>query len=332
MLDERKTAILRAVVESYIETAEPVGSGHISASTDLGVSPATIRNELKQLDEAGYLEQPHTSAGRIPTDKGYRVFVDTLDRPNLNLERNESQQVNDFFDQATGEIEQMLDRTSRMLTDLTGVTSLVVAPDREAAVVKSVQLVELAPTVAMAVMVLSDGTVEKGTIDLVDEIDEVSLAVASGHLSAAMVGRPVAEGGQPSPSGNAAADRLVEAARAVLTTPAEPGEIYVGGRASVAGSFEQIETVREVLALLEKQLVVVTLLRDVLDRGMSVAIGNETGVDPLAECSLVVAPYAVDGEQVGSIGLLGPTRMNYPHAMAAVAVVSQSLGKRLSEG
>jgi len=183
----------------------------------------------------------------------------------------------------------------------------------------------------LAVMVLSDGTVEKSTIETVDEIDEITLAMANGHLSAAMVGRSLSDAAAPQPSGNAAADRLVEGSRAVLTSQDTSGDIYVGGLSSVS-EFGEVDTMREVLTLLEKQLVVVTLLRDVMGRGVSVAIGNETGVDPLAECSLVVAPYSADGNQSGTIGLLGPTRMNYPHAMAAVAVVSQSLEKRLSEG
>jgi heat-inducible transcriptional repressor len=323
-------AILRVVVESYIETAEPVGSSLVADVADLGVSSATIRNELVQLDQQGYLTQPHTSAGRIPTDKAYRAFVDALDEP--DLERNEAEQVKDFFDHTHGEIEEMLDRTSRLLSELTGVTSVVVAPDKDHSTVRSVQLVQLAPLVVLAVMVLSDGTVEKSSIEVVDEIDEVTLAMANGHLSAAMVGRTLSDAATPLPTGNAAADRLVESSRAVLTTSDVVGEMYVGGLSSVPSSFEAIDTVREVLQLLEKQLVVVSLLRDVMDNGMSVSIGNETGLVPLAECSLIVAPYAGEGTQNGTIGLLGPTRMNYPHAMAAVAVVSRSLGKRLSEG
>ena len=329
MLDERKKAILRAVVETYIETDQPVGSGHISDTADLGVSPATIRNEMLQLDQQGYLTQPHKSAGRVPTDLGYRAFVDDLDEPALAAD--EFEHVRDFFDQAHGEIEMMLDRTSRLLSEMTGVASVVVAPGHGVATVRSVQLVPLAARTVLAVVVLSDGTVEKGTIEATDDIDEVSLAIAHGHLSAVMVGRSVADCGVPTPSGNAIADRLVDAARAVLTAPPETRDIYVGGRARVA-DFAALDQVREVLSILEKQLVVVTLMRDVLDRGLSVAIGNETGIDPLAECSLVVAPYEVSGDQVGTIGLVGPTRMNYPQAMAAVAVVSQSLGKRLTEG
>ena len=329
MLDDRKMAILRAVVETYIETAEPVGSSAVSEVTALEVSSATIRNELVQLDQQGYLTQPHTSAGRVPTDKAYRAFVDDIDEPGLG--RSETERVRDFFDHTHVEIEEMLDRTSRLLSEMTGVASVVVAPDRDQATVKSVQLVQLAPLLVLAVMVLSDGTVEKSAVDIVDELDEVTLAMANGHLTAAMVGRSVSDAAKPLPSGNDAADRLVEAARAVLTSQDTSGDMYVGGLSSVPG-FGEVDTMREVLSLLEKQLVVVTLLRDVMDRGMSVAIGNETGVDPLAECSLVVAPYSAEGSQSGTIGLLGPTRMNYPHAMAAVAMVSQSLGKRLSEG
>ena len=322
-------AVLRAVVETYIETAEPVGSSAVSEVAALGVSSATIRNELVQLDQQGYLTQPHTSAGRVPTDKAYRAFVDELDHPGLG--RSETERVKDFFDHTHVEIEEMLDKTSRLLSEMTGVTSVVVAPDHVDAMVKSVQLVQLSPTIILAVTVLSDGTVEKSTIETVDEVDEVTLAVANGHLSATMVGRTLKDAGSSQPSGNATADRLVEASRAVLTSQDTAGDIYVGGLSSISG-FGEVDTMREVLSLLEKQLVVVTLLRDVMDRGLFVAIGNETGADPLAECSLVVAPYSGEGSQTGTIGLLGPTRMNYPHAMAAVAVVSQSLGKRLSEG
>lgn len=329
MLDERKLAILRAVVETYIETEEPVGSSAVGDVADLEVSPATIRNELAQLDQQGYLTQPHTSAGRVPTDKAYRAFVDSIDQP--NLAHSEQQRVSDFFQQAHGEIEQMLGHTSRLLSEMTGVTSVVVAPDRDQAVVKSVQLVQLSPTTVLTVLVLSDGTVEKCTIEPLEDADEIVLALAAGHLSGAMVGRTLAKTAIPKPTGNAQADHLVDLARAALTSQDKSGDVYVGGRSSVP-SFGAAETMREVLSLLEKQLVVVTLLKDVVDRGMSVAIGEETGVDPLAECALVVAPYTTEDDQTGTVGLLGPTRMNYPHAMAAVAVVSKSLEKRLSEG
>jgi len=128
--------------------------------------------------------------------------------------------------------------------------------------------------------------------------------------------------------------RLVDSAGVVLNpfSEGDSDHVFVGGTARMAGAFDAVETVREVLSILEQQLVVVSLMRDVLDRGLTVAIGSETGVQPLAECALIVAPYEVDGDKVGTIGVLGPTRMNYPQALSAVAVVSQQLGDRLSEG
>lgn len=331
MLDERKSAILRAVVETYIETAEPVGSTAVADVAKLGVSSATIRNELVQLDQQGYLSQPHTSAGRIPTNKAYREFVDGIEEP-AALRNHEFQRIKDFFDDTHGEIEEMLSHTSKLLSQMTGVASVVVAPDRLQATVRSVQLVQLGERTVLAVMVLSDGQVEKGTIEVSDLLAETDLAVANGHLSASMVGRTVLGSTEPTGSGNAAADRLVVAAREVLSADGDAAEMFIGGLSSLPNSFDAVDTIREVLSLLEKQLVVVTLMRDVIDRGLAVSIGNETGIDPLAECSLVVAPYSAEGQLSGTIGLLGPTRMNYPHAMAAVAVVSQALGKRLSEG
>jgi transcriptional regulator of heat shock response len=242
MLDERKSAILRAIVEEYIKTAQPVGSAHLTRAPELSVSAATIRNEMSVLEREGYLHQPHTSAGRVPTDKGYRFFVDQLVPPD-HLDPRHQQQVREFFDQAHGALEQMLRDTSQLLSRLTDYSAVVVGPQHD-------------------------------------------------H---------------------------------------EP-EVFVGGVSRVAAAFDTVETVRQVLTTLEQQFVVVTLLREVLSRGVNVAIGQEHGLAPLAECSVVVAPYEVEGEPLGTIGILGPTRMDYERAMATVAVVSQRLGRRLSEG
>lgn len=332
MLDERKASILRAVVEEYIDTAQPVGSRHVAEDPNIGVSPATVRSEMAQLEAEGYLIQPHTSAGRIPTDKGYRFFVDSLAEPGP-LGATETQQVREFFARAHGELEAMLADTSRLLSGITRTAAVVVGPPHEVATVRSVQLVGLAPRVALCVVVLSNGAIDKHTLELTAETDDEELAAASAHLTEHLVGRSLASVGPIAPSGRPEIDRLVDAASSrLLDERDDPDAVFVGGTSLMASSFDAVDTVRRVLTILEQQIVVVTLLRDVLDRGLSVAIGSETGVEPLADCSLVVAPYTVDGEGVGTIGVLGPTRMNYPQALAAVAVVSQRLGKRLSEG
>ena len=329
-LDDRKAAILRAVVREYIETALPVGSAHVSRS-GLGVSPATVRNEMALLERDGYLTQPHTSAGRVPTDKGYRFFVDQLTTPGA-LPAVQRQQVREFFARAHGEIEQMLHDTSRLLSNLTDYAAVIVAPALEGAVVRSVQLVGLTPRVVLGVAVLSNGSVEKRTLELSDDVGDERVAAAGAHLAAHLCGRTLAGlAHEITPTGDPATDDLVGRVQRSFTPDAEADHVFVGGASRMVAAFDAVDTVRRVLGILEQQYVVVGLLQEVLDRGMSVSIGTELGVESLAECAIVVAPYDVEGEPAGSIGVLGPTRMHYPEAMAAVAVVSQRLSRRLSE-
>jgi heat-inducible transcriptional repressor len=330
MLDERKAAILKAVVEEYIETAQPVGSASVVRATALPVSTATVRNELAVLERDGYLDHPHTSAGRVPTDKGYRFFVDHL-TPALSPPQR--QRVQDFFARAHGEIEQMMHDTTRLLSDLTHYAALVVPPARELATVRTVQVIGLGSGVAVAVAVLSDGTVSKAVLEVGGAGEDV-LAVAGAHLSAHLDGLAIDEEHTVPPTGDEAADRLVGQVRAALSRSraGEPEQIFVGGAAEMATTFDAIETVRRVLAMLEQQYVLVSLLRQAIhDDRLSVAIGAEHGVEPLAQCSLIVAPYEYEGTKLGTIGVLGPTRMNYPQAIAAVGVVSQRLGKALRD-
>jgi heat-inducible transcriptional repressor len=334
MLDERKAAILRAVVEEYIDTAQPVGSSHVARSPAVNVSPATVRNDMATLEQEGYLHQPHTSAGRIPTEKGYRFFVDTISAP-ASLKGAKAQQVRSFFDHAHGELEQMLHDTSRLLSNLTSGAGIVVAPAHDDATIRSIQVVPLGPSAALVVVVLSNGVVEKHTVDLGPDLAEERVAAASAHLAQHLSGKVRAGIGPLPGTGDARTDAITTAAVAQLQggdDRTDPGDVFVGGTSLVAQAFDTIETVREVLGILEQQYVVVTLLRDVIDRGLHVAIGTETGMIPLSECALVVAPYQVEGEPAGTIGVLGPTRMDYQQALAAVAVVSRRLSNRLTEG
>lgn len=333
MLEERRAAILRAVVEGYIETAQPVGSSHVARREGLAVSPATIRNDMVALEQEGYLTQPHTSAGRVPTDKGYRFFVDSF-AGGGQLDVAKQQEVKSFFATAHGALEEMLHSTSQLLSNLTDYAAVVVGPPHEQATIRSVQLVGLGGRTGLVVVVLSNGVVEKAVIDLAEDTGEERLGAATAHLSKCLVGGTLADLPDVTPSGDVLLDDVCAAAvRAVEAGhDKEADQVYVGGASRMAVAFDAVDTVRRVLGTLEQQYVVVGLLRDVMDRGLSVAIGAEHGLENLAECSVVVAPYEVEGEPAGSIGVLGPTRMHYPQALAAVAVVSQRLGRRLSEG
>ncbi len=328
MLDDRKAAILSAVVQEYIGTALPVGSGRVASSAHVGVSAATIRNEMSALEEQGYLTQPHTSAGRIPTDKGYRFFVDHLRAIDPVLAKADSSMVSEFFESANSELETMLNRTSDLLSDLTDWTGVVVGPSVEVATIRSVQLVDLSSRVVMVVAVLSNGAIEKRTVETADEVTREIVADAGRRLADVVVGRSIVDLAVDLTPDD---DPLVSAAIEAIREAGRNAEVFVGGASRVASAFEAVEQVREVLAILEQQIVVVSLISDVIERGMRVAIGEETGMAPLAECSLVVAPYNVGGEAAGTIGVIGPTRMNYSQALSAVAVVSLRLGQALSE-
>ena len=333
-LDARKSAILNAVVTEYIASAQPVGSQHVVEAAGVSVSSATVRSDMAALEREGFLAQPHTSAGRIPTDKGYRFFVDHLAGPG-SLDPVGRHQVRQFFDHAHGEIELMLERTSGLLADLTDCTAMVVGPSHESAAIRSVQLVGLGPRVALLVVVLADGAVQKQSVEFDEDVDEARLADAAARLAAHSLGRPVTQVAVDATStGDSATDAVVSAGLAGLRSLGQADgaeQLFVGGSSRMAAAFDAVDTVRSVLTILEQQLVVVTLLRDILDTGLSVAIGTEHGVEPLASCAIVVMPVSVDGAEAGTIGLLGPTRMNYPLALAAARVVGDRLGERLSE-
>ena len=333
-LNARRASILEAVVTEYIGTAEPVGSSHVASAPGVQVSSATVRSEMVALEREGYLVQPHTSAGRIPTDKGYRFFVDHLTGPGV-LGPIQRRQVTQFFEQVHGEMETVLERASGLLSELTSYAAVVVGPSHDTATIRSIQLVRLSPLHALLVVVLSDGAVEKRTIDLEAETADEALSGAGTVLSTSLVGRTLTQPWIVPASGSAQVDHLVSTARGAfdsLEGAMESDQIFVGGPARLAESFDAVETVRSVLAILEQQLVVVTLLRDVLDRGLSVAIGTEHGFEPLSSCAVVVSPVSIDGQDLGAVGLLGPTRMDYARAMAAAHVVGERLGERISGG
>jgi heat-inducible transcriptional repressor len=346
-LDERKSAILRAVVNEHIETGQPVGSAHVSEAAKLTVSSATVRNEMSALERDGYLTHPHTSAGRVPTDRGYRYYVDSIDPRTASMGQPVAAQVNEFFDRAHGELGRLLDHTTRLLSDLTDHTAVVMSPEQESAIVRNVQVVALGPShrrdgqpceQALVVVVLNNGTVDKETLELEVGVSAAHIGAATAHLTTALVGHPRRSlPGSISATGEPLVDKVCSAAMGALSiTGIEPTTpLLVGGAARVANSFDALQTVRNILSVLEEQYLVVNLLRDTVRSGPNVSIGGEHGVDalyqPLASCSLVVAPYLIDGKVAGSVGVLGPTRMNYPQVLATVVAVSSKLSDRLSE-
>ena len=333
-LDRRKSSILKAVVTEYVQTAQPVGSGHLSGTPGIEVSPATVRAEMASLEREGYLTQPHTSAGRVPTDRGYRFFVDHLAEPG-RLAPAQRHKIRSFYSQVHGEVEELLERTSVLLAGLTEYAAVVVGPGRDTAPICGIQLVRLSERVVLVVAVLADGGVEKHVLDIDDDFGDDLLASASSHLLAHLRGKGAGQSREVPvpPTGDRRLDALCAQVVEVLSDAAGAAEaehVFVEGSSRIALAFDAVDTVRSVLAILEQQLVVVELIEDVLDRGLSVAIGAEHGFEPLASCALVIAPVAVDGELAGTVGVVGPTRMDYPRAVATVEAVGEQLGRRLA--
>ncbi len=338
-VDDRKIAVLRAVIEQYVSTGQPVGSGQVAAMPGISVSAATIRNDMSALEAEGYLAQPHTSAGRVPTDKGYRLYVDHLTSTDVaqagKLNAVSRQRLGEFFDTAHFRLEETLHRTSLLLAQLTNYTAVVTGPSVSEAVVRSAQIVLLSDRIGTVVAVLSNGDIESEKIEFASRPSDMQLALANSRVNEVLVGKTLSSVSYVAATGAGVDDdveTLVGKAVGSLAGGRGRDSVFVGGTASLTTAFDAVDVVRSVLETLEQQYVVVSLVRDMLSRGVSVAIGSETGVEPLSVCSVVLAPVVRDGETVGSVGVLGPTRMNYPAALATVEVVSDRLGRRLTEG
>ena len=327
--------ILRAVVECYIRTAQPVSSAYVAELGELGVSPATVRNEMAVLEQDGYLFQPHASAGRVPDRQGL-PFLCRRAAAQAALGPEQSELVRLFFTRTHGELERMLSETSGLLSRLTDYAAVVVAPSApELGRVRSFQLVKLTARAVLAVAVLANAAVERRPLELPLEVSEAQVERASANVATFLVGSTLDKIGPVPSTGDAVIDALSDTTVQALRTPVPqtaPGHVFVGGVARMATAFEAVGTIRTVLGILEQQYVLVALLKDVLDKGLTVAIGAEHGLVPLADCSVVVAPYDVDGERAGTVGVLGPTRMHYDQTLAAVAVVSKKLSRALRDG
>lgn len=339
-LDDRKAAILRAIVRGYVADGEPVGSGRIVREGDLGVSAATVRADMATLEDGGYVAQPHTSAGRIPTDKGYRYFVDTL-TGTTSLSPEQRAAIEGLLIDSS-DLEDLLRRTSNVLSRLTRFAALVVAPRLDRSRLRHIELVRLGTHSVLAVVIADTGRVEKRVLDLDAPVEEHDVHRVRYAINDAAAGLQLAHApevvagvasGAPEelrPLIEAVADGL----RHGLHSAESADAVYVGGSANIAGSgyFEHVDQLRRVYEALEEQVAVLYMLRETLAGGdPAVRIGTELPLVELAACSVVAASYQTSGGSGGSLGVLGPTRMDYPRTLAAVQAVASSLEKALTE-
>src|SRR5215813_11802698 len=333
VLDERKLAVLRAIVEDYMSTTEPVGSKSLVDRHGLDVSPATIRNDMAVLEEQGFIAQPHTSAGRIPTDKGYRLFVDRLSnvKPMSGAERRA---IETFLTGAYS-LDEVVGRTVRLLTQLTRQVAVVQYPLLSQSQVRHIELVSLTPRRVLLVLITDTGRVEQAAVDLPEEAEPESITHLRAVLNACLDGHKLTEAAKMV-AGLAGRIPVSERQNAgavfsvLLDSLAERHEerVVFGGAANLAAP-DFANGLREVLEALEEQVVLMRLLGEAAGPpALTVRIGAETG---LQGASVVSAAYGAGGHAAPRLAVLGPIRMDYPGTMGAVRAVARYVGQILGE-
>jgi len=332
--DERRLAVLRAIVEDYVATEEPVGSKALVDRHRLGVSPATVRNDMAALEEEGFITQPHTSAGRVPTDKGYRLFVDRLTtvKPMTVAERRA---IATLLDGAV-DLDDVVHRSVRLLAQLTRQVAVVQYPTLSRSTVRHVELVALTPSRLLTVLILSTGRVEQRLVELTEELTDAALADLRGQVNRAATGRTIVEAVTSMralacelPATAPVAEALVEA----MSDHRSDERIVVGGAANLARYGDSFDSaVRPLLEALEEHVVLLKLLGEATTGDtVTVRIGHEGPYRELASTSVVATGYGPGQEALATLGIVGPTRMDYPGTMAAVRAVARYVSRILDE-
>ena len=338
MLDDRKLAILRAIVTDYVSMREPVGSRALVERYQLDVSPATVRNDMAVLEEEGYITQPHTSAGRIPTDKGYRLFVDRLGAVKP-LSPAERRAIETFMAGAL-DMDDVVRRTVRLLAQITQQVAIVQYPVDLGSAVRHVELVALGGDRGLVIVVTSAGRVEQRAIDI-GRAGEETVADLRGRLNAALVGlsseRAAARAAillDELPPELHALGAVVIAAVLDVIGSRDTGRVVVGGVPNLTRFADQFETtVKPVLEALEEQVILLRLLGEAAGEGdVTVRIGHENPFESLQSTSVVASGYGTAPDAWATLGIVGPTRMDYPSTMAAVRAVARYVGRFLAEG
>ncbi len=336
MLDDRKLAVLRAIVEDYVSTNEPVGSKSIVDRHNLDVSPATIRNDMAVLEEQGFIVQPHTSAGRVPTDKGYRLFVDRLGgvKPFSAAERR----AIETFLAGAYDLDDVVTRTVRLLAQLTRQVAVVQYPSLTRSSVRHIELVPLTDRRLLLVLITDTGRVEQRAIELPGQISEDAITQLRAVLNACLDGRRLTDVASvvanlperitPSERANATAVFSVILESLVVR---HDEKVVVGGAANLTPA-DFTRGLHEVLEALEEQVVLMRLLGESGDEAsLTVRIGAENKVKGLRSTSVVAVGYGSGDQTLAKLGVLGPTRMDYPTAMGAVRAVARYVGQILAE-
>ncbi|MHB8512160.1 MAG: heat-inducible transcriptional repressor HrcA [Actinomycetota bacterium] len=322
-LGDRQGQILVAIVREYIRTEDPVGSKHLVGTFNLAVSPATVRNDMAKLEELGYLHQPHTSAGRIPTDLAYRFFVDNEDP--ARLPKQQQRELQSFADRQASDIDELLRHASEALSHSTRLAAAAVAPPVKESRVKHLDLAWLSPRKAVLVVIAEGGHVEKRTLDLADDISELELHALESKLNAKLCGKTFSTAAREAKGASEVSNAVSYALESFV---ADDQDLMISGTAHLASNkaLHEAGAFARVFEVIERRVDLHAALSDASSPA-SVRIGAELSVDDLKACSIVVAPYSPGA----AIGVIGPTRMEYPRMIAAVTLMAELLGEAVQE-
>ncbi|MBD3917918.1 heat-inducible transcriptional repressor HrcA [Paenibacillus sp. PR3] len=339
MLTDRQRMILNAIVDDYIRSAEPVGSRSISKRSDVGFSPATIRNEMSDLEELGFLEQPHTSAGRVPSIKGYRYYVDHLIQLG-GASPTEMTKFRSYFAERMTEREQILQQAANILANMTNYTSIALGPESINHSLKHFQLVPLNAETAVAIVVTSTGHVENRMISLPPGVSVTDLEKTVNILNAKLAGIPMMRvtsklyseiGDELSRYVDHYEQVLSMLDHALPVVDEHEHRVFLGGATNMLTQpeFKDVDKVKTILDLLEETPTLSKMLSST-QSGIQVRIGTENKHAAINDCSVITATYAVNGQSLGTIGILGPTRMDYAKVIGLLDVVSRDMAALLS--
>ncbi|TGE39857.1 heat-inducible transcription repressor HrcA [Desulfosporosinus fructosivorans] len=332
-MDERKRKILRAIVLDYIATAEPIGSRTIARKFDLGVSPATIRNEMADLEDLGFIEQPYTSAGRIPSDAGYRYFVDCLMDPQT-LSEEDQETIERESTKRIHEIQEVISHTSKLLSELTNLTSIVLGPQKGKSTFGRMHFLPYQPGQVIMVIVKENGVVENHIVDVGENLTAEELQHVAGVFNQKMRGYSL---GQVKSSllheiyselsrQRLLIDNTMDMLRTILDDHEGEERIYLGGTLNMLNQpeFKDLSKVKTLFRVFEENESLRKLLHP-YNEGLNVTIGGENMLKEFRDCSVISATYKVNGITIGAVGVLGPTRMDYAKVIAIVEFMTRSL-------
>ena len=319
MLNERKKKILQIIIEDYISSAEPVGSRTIARKYDLGRSPATIRNEMSDLELLGYLEQPHTSAGRIPSAQAYRFYVDALIEPGT-LTDNDMALIDGWYNERRRNIDDIFQSTAKILSRMTQNVSMVLTNQQTIANFCYLKFLPLDSQHAILCIVADDGSIDTNVVDIPLGMSSEEMDYLAGKMSKLLEDRNLSDISVEilqNVHTDVVEDKLIfssllQAVRK-MTGRRQEQKVFLGGTKQLLNQpeFRDVERVRNLLGILEEEKVLKDLLQGGEDSGLKVTIGSENKFTGIQDCSMVQATYRLNGQIVGTMAVLGPTRMEY---------------------